>query len=130
MSIGGFALVIGIGVDLVYVPRLRDALQRRPKIAERMFTAREIAECGHGPERFLHLAGRFAAKEAMAKALGSGLATGALADLEIRRQDIGRPQLVAQGGWLSTMQQLGVTRVHVSLSHQGDYAMAQVLVES
>lgn len=116
--------VVGIGVDVVDVTRFAETLRRTPAIAERLFTAaeRELAR----PER---LAARFAAKEAVAKALGAprGLQWH---DAEILLAPDGRPGLRVTGTVAAAAARLGARSWHVSLSHDGGVAIAMVVAES
>ena len=115
-------MIIGVGVDVVDIARFTAHLARTPRLAEKLFTA---------PERDLapsSLAARFAAKEAIAKALGS---PGTLAwhDVTIRRVPGERPLIEARGTVAQCAARLGVTSWHLSLSHDGGIATAMVIAE-
>jgi holo-[acyl-carrier protein] synthase len=115
-------MIIGIGIDVVDVPRFEQTLHRTPAMRARLFTA---------PERdlpLLSLAARFAAKEALAKALGAppGLVW---TDVTVHRGDHGRPRLEVRGGVAELAARLGVISWHVSLSHDGGVATAVVVAE-
>jgi len=115
--------IVGIGVDLVDVERFRDSIERTPGLRDRLFT---------DTERMLpvaSLAARFAAKEALAKALG---APGGLAwhDAEVVSDDAGRPSLVTRASVAAAAAAAGVDSWHVSLSHDGGSAIAIVVAES
>ncbi len=115
-------MIIGIGVDIVDVSRLAAALERTPALADRLFT---------GGERGLpvaSLAARFAAKEALAKALGAppGLRW---TDAEVVREGSGRPLLRTRGTVEAAASRLGVERWHLSLSHDAGAAIAMVMAE-
>ncbi len=116
---------LGVGVDVVPIARLGAALERRPRLAERVFTARERAEA----PRLASLAARFAAKEALAKALGAppGLHWH---DAEVVSGPDGRPGLEVRGTVAGAAARVGVRRWHVSLSHDGGMAVAVVVAES
>lgn len=118
--------VIGVGVDLVDIARLERVLRRTPTVADRLFTAAERASAADAPAR---LAARFAAKEAVAKALG---APGGLRwrDVEVVTADDGRPHLAVHGGVAAEAEAIGVRRWHLSLSHDGGMATAVVVAES
>ena len=91
----------GIGIDLVEVPRIREMLERHgQRFKERTFTADEIAYCDACADPAMHYAARFAAKEAAAKALGTGLWAQGVdwKDIEIRREESGQPRLHFHGG--------------------------------
>jgi holo-[acyl-carrier protein] synthase len=118
----GGRVIVGIGIDVVDVARFERSLQRTPRLAHRLFTPAERELPG------MSLAARFAAKEALAKALG---APGGLRwhDAEIARADDGRPQLTARGSVEQAAAQRGVHRWHLSLSHDGGLAVAMVVAE-
>ena len=114
--------MIGIGVDVVDLERFEASLTRTPALRGKLFTDAEAAL------PLQSLAARFAAKEALAKALG---APGNLEwhDAEVVRLDSGQPVLELRGTVLARANDLGVTRTHVSLSHDGGVATAVVVLE-
>jgi len=114
--------VVGVGIDVCEIDRFAESLERTPGLRERLFTP---AEAERGPAS---LAARFAAKEALAKALGAptGLAW---QDAEVRSEDSGRPYLVLSGTVRARADALGVTSVHLSLSHDAGIASAMVVLE-
>ncbi len=121
---------IGLGIDLVEVPRIRDLLLKHgDRFKERTFTPGEIAYCDACADPAMHYAARFAAKEAAAKALGTGLWVEGVdwKSFEIVREASGRPVLVLHGGALIHAQAQGVTRLLVSLTHTRELAQAQVI---
>ena len=114
--------VLGIGIDVVDVSRFADALERTPTLRERLFTEQER-------ERPLaSLAARFAAKEALAKALGAPTGMHWL-DAEVVNEASGDPQFEIRGSVLARANDLGVRTVHVSLSHDAGIASAMVVLE-
>ena len=115
--------VVGVGIDVVDIARFEESLRRTPGLAERLFTPGEI---GRPPAS---LAARFAAKEAIAKALG---APGGLAwhDAEVITEPSGQPRLVMRGTVEARAAELGATSVHLSLSHDAGIASAVVILES
>ena len=116
-------MIVGVGIDVVQVDRLARALARTPRLADRLFTAGEQAST-----RTESLAARFAAKEAVAKALG---APGGLrwTDAEVVSEPSGRPRLVLHGGVAEEAAAQGITSWHLSLSHDGGVATAVVVAE-
>jgi holo-[acyl-carrier protein] synthase len=125
-------VIVGIGVDEVEVDRFRRSLERTPTLAWRLFTDGEraygLAAPGLTAER---LAVRFAAKEAVLKAMGAGLGACRFADIEVARDDeSGAPGLVLHGGAAQLAKKRGVARWHVSLSHTSVRATAFVVAES
>jgi holo-[acyl-carrier protein] synthase len=117
---------VRVGIDLVDVGRLRRALERRPRLAERVFTDAERAASDRGvaAER---LAARFAAKEAAMKALGVGLGAFALRDVEVRTAADGSPSLELRGRARDRATRLGVDALAVSLTHTASVASAVVV---
>jgi holo-[acyl-carrier protein] synthase len=122
--------VRGIGVDLAQIPRLRRVLERwDERFLRRVFTEQEIAYCRARRDPVPHLAARFAAKEAVLKALGTGLSMGVnWREIEVRRARGEAPMVVLSGRCRALAQARGADRVLVSLTHDGDYALAQVLL--
>lgn len=115
--------VLGVGIDVVDVDRFAASLARTPALRERLFTA------GERDLPVVSLAARFAAKEAVAKALGAppGLAWH---DAEVVREESGQPRLTLRGTVRARAEELGVAGVHVSLSHDGGIATAVVVLDS
>ena len=114
--------IIGVGVDVVEVARLAASLDRTPALADRLFTEAERAV-----DSVQSLAARFAAKEAVAKVLGApGLAW---TEAEVVRLDNGAPSLRVTGRAAQVAAELGITRWHVSLSHDAGIATAFVVGE-
>ena len=122
--------VKGIGIDLALIPRLRQMVERwDERFLLRVFTDEEIAYCRRRRDPIPHLAARFAAKEATLKALGTGLAMGAKwREMEVRRQPGGAPTMVLSGRCQALARDKGGHRVLLSLSHDGDYAIAQAML--
>lgn len=119
-----------IGIDLVEVPRIREMLKRHgDRFKERTFTAGEIAYCDSCADPAIHYAARFAAKEAGAKALGTGLWAEGVdwRDFEVTREVSGKPVLHLHGGAKGHAEQQGVQKILISLTHTKDLAMAQVI---
>jgi len=119
--------VIGIGVDLVDVARFERQITRTPRLRERLFTPDELAQRG----RVLStrsLAGRFAAKEALVKALGDSYDFGWL-DIPLLTDELGKPSFELRAGAAECAETLGVRSVHVSISHDGGSAIAFVVAE-
>jgi holo-[acyl-carrier protein] synthase len=120
----------GIGVDLAQIPRLRRVVERwDERFLRRVFTEAEIAYCRRRRDPIPHFAARFAAKEATLKALGTGLGMGInWRELEVRRERGQAPVMVLSGRCRALAQAKGAGRVLLSLSHDGDYAMAQAML--
>ncbi len=121
--------ILGIGVDIVEISRLDAAIQRQGRsLINRCFVAGEQAYCDqqHMPARAY--AARFAAKEAVAKALGTGFgAQLEWLNVEVRRKASGEPFIVLHGVGAETAKRLGVTELFLSISHSDHYAVANVV---
>ncbi len=114
--------VLGVGIDVVEISRFEDSLARTPGLRERLFTP------GEALRPTASLAARFAAKEAIAKALGAPVGM-AWHDAEVDSEDSGRPFLILRGTVLAQADALGVISVHLSLSHDAGIASAVVVLE-
>ncbi len=122
-------MILGLGADLVSIPRVEALLVRHAgRFLERVFTAAEQAECLRRARPAMHLAARLAAKEAAMKALGSGWGLGVRwLDVEVRSVD-GLPPSLALGGMAQARaDRQGIRGTLVTLSHDGEYAMAVVI---
>jgi len=122
-------MILGIGLDLCDVRRLQRALARAG-FRERVFGDGEIRDCDRRARRHVHYAARFAAKEAFFKAIGTGWGRGVgWLDVVLDRRDDGPPRLRITGAAARRAETLGVKRTHVSITHDGDYAVAVVILE-
>ncbi|NRA58539.1 MAG: holo-ACP synthase [Phycisphaerales bacterium] len=124
-------MILGHGVDLVEVGRVARSIDRHgDRFLERVFTEAEREYAGDGRRRDEHLAARFAAKEAVFKALGTGWAQGAgWTDIEVVRNASGRPSVVLHDRASELAARMGVKWWHLSLTHTGELAMASVIAE-
>jgi len=127
-------MIVGIGIDLIEIERLETVLGRRgDRFRARVFTDGEISYCERraGAAKFASYAARFAAKEAVMKALGTGWSGGiGWKDVEVVCELSGAPSIQLHGRALQRMREIGASRVYLSLSHSGDLAVAQVVLES
>ena len=114
--------VIGVGIDVVDIDRFARSLERTPGLLERLFTPEERTRA------VASLAARFAAKEAIAKALGAPIGL-AWHDAEIVSEETGRPRFDLRGTVAAQAEALGASQVHVSLSHDAGIASAVVVLE-
>jgi holo-[acyl-carrier protein] synthase len=130
--LAGGTVIVGLGVDIAEVERVRAAIERRgAAFLRRVYTAREIDYCEGFRNKFERYAGRFAAKEAAMKALGTGWRRGVRwVDLEVVRESSGRPTMTLAGEAGKIAEQLGVKYVAVSITHTESQALAQVIFES
>ena len=119
-------MIIGIGVDIVQVNRMERWIGNT-KLLERYFGKEEISSTRKTSTQTL--AARFAAKEAFGKALGSGLANLSLKDIMVISQDNGKPELKLFGTAAKALEKSGAVKVHISLSHERDYAIAMIVLE-
>lgn len=127
-------MIFGIGVDLAEVDRIRDALEREgtgERFRERIFTAGERAYCERRARKYESYAARFAAKEATMKALGRGWgADVSWAEIEVVREDGGRPEIRLHGRTADYARKLGIRRLALALTHTAQTAMAEVVAEA
>jgi holo-[acyl-carrier protein] synthase len=114
-------MIIGVGIDIIEVGRIRRAIEKNPRFCERVFTEHEIQYSQEKKSRFQHLAARFAVKEAFFKAIGRRIGW---TDVETINADSGQPRLV-----IHAKEDFGFTRAHVSLSHLNEHAVAIVILE-
>jgi holo-[acyl-carrier protein] synthase len=121
--------LIGIGVDLVEVDRIRRTLARTPALVERLFTDAERAYCERRRDPTERFAARFAAKEAVMKALGVGLGAVGWHEVEVVRAESGRPSLALSGRAADLAAELGVVRWHLTMSHTTRVAEAIAVAE-
>jgi holo-[acyl-carrier protein] synthase len=125
-------MILSIGIDIVEVYRIRDTIARTPRFAERVFTVQERKYCeskgAAGPASY---AGRFAAKEAFLKALKTGW-RGKITwhDIEVVLDDAGVPSLNITGEAKKLLDAMAASRVHMSIAHTTEHAVAEVLLES
>jgi holo-[acyl-carrier protein] synthase len=124
-------LVLGIGIDIVEIARVRRLMERwQDRFLHRVFTDDELAYARARRDPAEHLAARFAAKEATLKALGTGLSMGVRwREMEVRRLRGQPPTLALSGRTAELGAARGIRRLHVSLTHDGGLAVAQVLAE-
>jgi len=126
-------MIIGLGTDIVEIARLEKSLQRSSgeRFLAHVFTpAEQAAAPASGRQMYAYYAGRWAAKESLAKALGTGICSRcALRDIEVFRGENGRPGLSLSGTAAETAAALGIRRLLVSISHEQAYACAVVIAE-
>jgi holo-[acyl-carrier protein] synthase len=123
-------MIVGIGVDMVYAPRL-ERWRSNPGLLERYFHPQELSEAlsRGNAGALLSLAARFAAKEALGKALGTGLAGIVLRDILVANRHNGKPEIEVFGTAAAALERSGAARIHVSLTHERDNAIAVVALE-
>jgi holo-[acyl-carrier protein] synthase len=121
--------MIGVGIDAVDVDRFRKVLERRPRLAGRVFTERERADMERRADPVPGLAARFAAKEATMKAMGVGLGTVRLSEIGVVRAPSGAPSIEVTGKAADLARSLGIDVFRVSLTHTDIGASAVVIAE-
>jgi holo-[acyl-carrier protein] synthase len=124
-------MIVGIGIDIIEVARIREVLLRTPRFRERVFTPAERAYCdSRGAVAAQHYAARFAAKEATLKALQTGWRGGiAWQDVEVAAHEGGAPYLILHGPVLELFNSLQATAAHLSISHTSEHAIAHAVLE-
>jgi holo-[acyl-carrier protein] synthase len=120
-------MIAGLGVDIVEIDRMAAALERHPQMRERLFSQEERAYCDKRNRPEIHYALRFAAKEAVLKALGTGFAGMKFTDVEVVRDAGGRPMPRLSGRAAEVAEQIGVRELHLSLSYTHTTAVASAV---
>ena len=123
-------MIVGIGCDVIEVERIRKAIDRGGFLV-RVYTPEELEFCTteQGRHKYESLAARFAAKEALVKALGTGFRQGSFQEISVVDDRLGKPEIYLSGQFKLVADQLGVRRIFVSLSHVQSVALAQVVLE-
>lgn len=122
-------MILGIGADIVHISRMRRWADL-PGIFERYFHKEELADArSRGSSMILSLAARFAAKEALGKALGTGLREIRLTDIRVITNYNGKPEILVYNTALAALKKSGGKRLHLSLTHERDNALAFVVME-
>jgi len=122
--------VHGVGIDVVDLARFAGALDRHPALAARLFTVAELERAGRRADPVPTLAARFAAKEAVMKALGVGVGAIGWHDVEVGSVPSGAPTLAVSGRAAALAAAAGISRWHLSLTHAQTVAMAAVVAEA
>ncbi|GAW92521.1 holo-ACP synthase [Calderihabitans maritimus] len=123
-------MIRGIGIDIVEIARIERACRRwEEKFRERLYTDAEWAYCTSRAQPYAAMAARFAAKEAVMKALGVGVGKIGWREIEISREEYGRPRVRLYGKARDLARRQGITEIWISLSHCRDYASACAVAE-
>jgi len=124
-------MIIGIGIDLVEIERIHDSVEKfGHRFLDRIFTQAEIEYCQRKAHRYQHFAARFAAKESILKAIGTGLSEGITwHEIEIVNNELGKPVFVCKGNFDRILREFGVENIYLSLSHSQKYAIAMTILE-
>jgi holo-[acyl-carrier protein] synthase len=125
-------VIVGLGVDMEEISRIREVISRHGRIfLDRIFTSAEIAYCERHRDPAERYAARFAAKEATMKALGTGWSKGIRwRDIEVARKPGGRPTIVLHGVAREHADRMGARQINLSLTHTGNFALAEVIFEN
>ena len=124
-------LIVGIGTDILEVDRMKERIKKEPEFIHSVFTDSEIKYCEKYKFKEQNYAARFAAKEALMKALGTGWNDGiSYNEISIINIQSGKPEIVLVGKTLELANKIGVSEIHVSLSHSRYYAIAYVILEA
>jgi holo-[acyl-carrier protein] synthase len=122
-------MIYGVGIDLVKIDRMKEVVEKwGQRFLARVFTAGEISYCYEKKNPYLSLSVRFAAKEALIKAIGSAGPV-ALTDIEVINVDTGKPFLKINGRLEVFIKEKSIRRAHLSLSHEHEYGVACVVLE-
>ena len=122
-------MIVGVGCDIIEIERIALAIKSESFI-RRVFTAEEAAYCQRrGQQAAASFAARFAAKEAVLKALGTGLREGSLQEIALDNDGLGKPLVQLSGHFAMLSRQLGVKNIQIRLSHSRDFAVAYVIME-
>lgn len=125
-------MIVGMGIDVAEVKRIQAVIEsQKERFLRRVYTSSESTYCEQFKNRFERYAGRFAAKEAAMKALGTGWSRGVRwVDVEVVRQRGGRPTIALKGEAKKIADALGVKNIALSITHTAEQAIAQVIFES
>lgn len=124
-------MIQGIGTDIIECLRIAQMIEKHGELfINRVYTEHEIAYCSVRKAATQHYAGRWAAKEAVLKALGTGWVKGvSWRDVEVRNAPSGAPTAVLRGGARDIFERAGITRIHLSISHCRSHATAYAIAE-
>jgi len=122
-------LILGVGIDIVEIRRIKDAMLKHVNFIDKMFSKTEVEYLKSRNLRPEFVAGRFAAKEAVSKALGTGFSGFEFKDIEIDRTAAGKPIVVLKGKAKLIAQKYGNYKIHLSISHGVDNAIAYAVME-
>jgi len=122
-------MILGLGTDIAEVQRILKSIENN-SFKERVFSKTEIIYCESKINKAEHYAARFAAKEAFFKALGTGWRDGmAFNEVEVWNNELGKPELNIVGATAEKIKEKSISKIHISLSHTKDMAMAVVILE-
>ncbi len=124
-------MIFGIGTDIIEVDRVQKVMERDIGFRDKIFTPHEIEYCESKRHKYQHYAGRFSAKEAFLKAIGTGWRYGIrFGDIEVTHDELGKPEINVYGKAKEWVESESVSNIHVSLSHLKEMATAIVIIET
>ncbi|GGI69347.1 holo-ACP synthase [Shewanella gelidii] len=122
--------IVGLGTDIVEIARIDAAIQRSPRLVERVLTPHEQAIFASSQQPVRYFAKRFAAKEAAAKALGTGIGRGvSFQHIDVSNNDFGAPVITLNGGATARLKQIGGMQLFLSIADEQHYVTATVVIE-
>lgn len=123
-------MVFGTGTDIIEVDRIKAVMEKDIGFREKIFTSGEIAYCESKVHKYQHYAARFSAKEAFMKAIGTGWRFGILfAEIDVHHDPLGKPLIELHGKAKEFAEKEGISKIHVSLSHLKNLAIAIVIID-
>lgn len=123
-------MIVGIGTDIVEICRIKNAINDNERFIKRFFTEGEQDMFRSRGNKAEIIAGNFAAKEAVSKSLGTGIRGFGLKDIEILRDEIGKPYVILYNTCKDIAEQLSISKIHVSISHDKTKAISYVIAEA
>lgn len=123
-------MIVGIGTDIVEICRIKNAINDNERFIMRFFTESEQEMFRSRGNKAEIIAGNFAAKEAVSKSLGTGIRGFGLKDIEILRDEIGKPYVILYNACKDIAEQLSISKIHVSISHDKTKAISYVIAEA
>lgn len=122
-------MILGVGIDIVEIQRIKEAIEKNSLFLQKVYTQNEIEYLKSRNFRPEYAAGRFAAKEAISKALGTGFMQYSIRDIEIDRNAKGKPVVVLRGKAKQIAHKFGEYKIHLSISHSKENAIAYAVLE-
>ena len=125
------AMIFGTGIDIIEIDRIKRSIRKYSnRFEQKVFTKKEVDYCNSQADPVKHFAARFSVKEAVLKCLGTGMTGGIFwKDIEVDRQESGQPILNLYGKGKDLFDQLKLKRIHISITHEKNYAVAHAIAE-
>ena len=124
-------MIFGTGIDIIEIKRIKQSIQKYPdRFKNKVFTQKEVDYCHSQADPATHFAARFSVKEAVLKSFGTGITSGILwKDIEVDKHESGQPVLNLYGKGKELFSQLKLKHIHISITHDKNYAVAQAIAE-